>query len=35
VGREQRWPGRRMVIAGFSFGAYIALRLALQRAADG
>jgi alpha/beta superfamily hydrolase len=31
---EQRWPGRRMVIAGFSFGAYIALRLANERAAD-
>src|ERR1700733_1237011 len=31
---EQHWPGRRMVIAGFSFGAYIALRLALQRSAD-
>jgi alpha/beta superfamily hydrolase len=31
---EQRWPGRRMVIAGFSFGAYIALRLAGERAAD-
>jgi alpha/beta superfamily hydrolase len=23
-----RWPGRRVVIAGFSFGAYVALRLA-------
>jgi alpha/beta superfamily hydrolase len=31
---EQRWPGRRLVIAGFSFGAYIALRLATERAAD-
>ena len=26
-----RWPGRDLVIAGFSFGAYVALRLALQR----
>jgi alpha/beta superfamily hydrolase len=30
----QRWPGRQLVIAGFSFGAYIALRLAQQRSAD-
>ena len=29
-GRE-RWPGRTLVIAGFSFGAYVALRLAQQR----
>jgi alpha/beta superfamily hydrolase len=29
-GRE-RWPGRDLVIAGFSFGAYVAMRLALQR----
>lgn len=28
-----RWPGRRLVIAGFSFGAYVALRLAQQRPA--
>jgi hypothetical protein len=28
-----RWPGRTLVIAGFSFGAYVALRLAQQRAA--
>jgi uncharacterized protein len=27
----QRWPGRTMVLAGFSFGAYVALRLAQQR----
>jgi len=27
----QRWPGRDLVIAGFSFGAYVALRLAQQR----
>jgi alpha/beta superfamily hydrolase len=27
----ERWPGRTLVIAGFSFGAYVALRLALQR----
>jgi uncharacterized protein len=27
----QRWPGRSLVIAGFSFGAYVALRLAQQR----
>jgi alpha/beta superfamily hydrolase len=26
-----RWPGRDLVIAGFSFGAYVALRLAQQR----
>jgi uncharacterized protein len=26
-----RWPGRTLVIAGFSFGAYVALRLAQQR----
>jgi hypothetical protein len=31
---EQRWPGRRLVIAGFSFGSYVALRLAHQRTAD-
>jgi alpha/beta superfamily hydrolase len=29
-GRE-RWPDRTLVIAGFSFGAYVALRLAQQR----
>ena len=28
-----RWPGKRLVIAGFSFGGYVALRLALTRAA--
>jgi alpha/beta superfamily hydrolase len=28
----RRWPGRDLVIAGFSFGAYVALRLAQQRA---
>jgi hypothetical protein len=28
-----RWPGRGLVIAGFSFGAYVALRLAQQRPA--
>jgi uncharacterized protein len=27
----QRWPGRDLVIAGFSFGAYVALHLAQQR----
>lgn len=27
----QRWPGRLLVIAGFSFGAYVALRLAQRR----
>ena len=26
-----RWPGRRLMLAGFSFGAFIALRLALER----
>ena len=26
-----RWPGRRLVLAGFSFGAFVALRLALAR----
>jgi alpha/beta superfamily hydrolase len=30
-----RWPGRRLVIAGFSFGAYVAMRLAqLKEAAN-
>ena len=28
-----RWPGRGLLIAGFSFGGYIALRLALRRRA--
>jgi len=28
---EARWPGRRLAIAGFSFGAYVALRLAQHR----
>jgi uncharacterized protein len=27
----QRWPGRKLVLAGFSFGSYVALRLALLR----
>jgi hypothetical protein len=27
----ERWPGRSVVIAGFSFGGYVALRLAQQR----
>jgi alpha/beta superfamily hydrolase len=27
----QRWPGRTLVMAGFSFGGYVALRLAQQR----
>jgi alpha/beta superfamily hydrolase len=27
----ERWPGRTLVLAGFSFGAYVALRLAQQR----
>jgi uncharacterized protein len=26
-----RWPGRQLVLAGFSFGSYVALRLALKR----
>lgn len=26
-----RWPGRRLILAGFSFGAFVALRLALAR----
>lgn len=30
---ERRWPGRRLLIAGFSFGAYVALRLAQARTA--
>jgi uncharacterized protein len=25
-----RWPGRRLIVAGFSFGAFVALRLALE-----
>ncbi|HMD27447.1 MAG TPA: alpha/beta fold hydrolase [Steroidobacteraceae bacterium] len=28
---ELRWPGKTLIIAGFSFGGYVALRLALQR----
>ncbi|MEP6883433.1 MAG: alpha/beta family hydrolase [Gammaproteobacteria bacterium] len=28
---SERWPGRSLVIAGFSFGAYVALRLAQRR----
>jgi alpha/beta superfamily hydrolase len=27
----RRWPGRTLVMAGFSFGGYVALRLAQQR----
>jgi alpha/beta superfamily hydrolase len=27
----ERWPGRSLVIAGFSFGGHVALRLAQQR----
>ena len=27
----ERWPGRTMVLAGFSFGGYVALRLAQRR----
>lgn len=27
-----RWPGMRLILAGFSFGGYVALRLALTRA---
>ena len=27
-----RWPGRELVLAGFSFGAYVALRLSQERA---
>jgi uncharacterized protein len=30
----QRWPGRELVLAGFSFGGYVALRLAQQRDAE-
>ena len=26
-----RWPGRRLVIAGFSFGSYVAMRLSQRR----
>jgi alpha/beta superfamily hydrolase len=29
-----RWPGRHLVLAGFSFGAFVALRLANQRQAS-
>jgi alpha/beta superfamily hydrolase len=29
-----RWPGRRLMLAGFSFGAFVALRLALARGAS-
>ena len=29
-----RWPGRSLVVAGFSFGGYVALRLAQQRSAE-
>lgn len=28
---ELRWPGKTLIIAGFSFGGYVALRLASQR----
>jgi uncharacterized protein len=27
----ERWPGRQLILAGFSFGAYVALRLATRR----
>lgn len=27
----ERWPGKTLIVAGFSFGAYVALRLALMR----
>jgi uncharacterized protein len=30
----KRWPNRRLVLAGFSFGAFVALRLALSRDTD-
>jgi uncharacterized protein len=30
----KRWPGRELVIAGFSFGAYVAVRLAQERQAN-
>jgi alpha/beta superfamily hydrolase len=29
-----RWPGRSVIVAGFSFGGYVALRLAAQIAVD-
>jgi len=29
-----RWPHRRLVLAGFSFGAFVALRLALDRSCN-
>jgi alpha/beta superfamily hydrolase len=29
-----RWPGRSLIIAGFSFGAYVAMRLSQQRPAS-
>jgi alpha/beta superfamily hydrolase len=32
---ERRWPGRRLVLTGFSFGAYVALRVAQRRALAG
>jgi len=28
---DSRWAGRRLMLGGFSFGAYVALRLALER----
>jgi alpha/beta superfamily hydrolase len=31
---SMRWPGRSVIVAGFSFGGYVALRLAGQIAAD-
>jgi alpha/beta superfamily hydrolase len=31
---SMRWPGRSLIVAGFSFGGYVALRLAGQIAAD-
>jgi alpha/beta superfamily hydrolase len=29
-----RWPGRQLLLAGFSFGAFVALRVALERGAS-
>ncbi len=31
----ERWPGRSLIVAGFSFGAHVALRLAQRRPAHG
>lgn len=30
----RRWPGRRLILAGFSFGSFVALRLSRQRPTD-